>query len=74
TALIGPVDRIADRMRDYADVGVTTLGVMVSAAATGLEGRLAIVEAAARALERSGTATPVPTPPPAPAPASTPTA
>lgn len=57
TALIGPVDRIADRMRAYADAGVTTLGVMVSAAATGLEGRLAIVEAAARALERSGTTT-----------------
>ncbi|MDH6623527.1 F420-dependent oxidoreductase-like protein [Streptomyces sp. LBL] len=56
TALIGPVDRIADRMRAYADAGVTTLGVMVSAAATGLEGRLAIVDAAARALERSGTA------------------
>ncbi|MFF9770261.1 LLM class flavin-dependent oxidoreductase [Streptomyces sp. NPDC014636] len=65
TALIGPVDRIADRMREYADAGVTTLGVMVSAAATGLDGRLTIVEAAARALERSGTATaasaPVPT-------------
>ncbi|MFF9849265.1 LLM class flavin-dependent oxidoreductase [Streptomyces litmocidini] len=57
TALIGPVDRIADRMRAYADAGVTTLGVMVSAATTDLEGRLAIVEAAARALERSGTAT-----------------
>ncbi|OCC11741.1 LLM class flavin-dependent oxidoreductase [Streptomyces sp. PTY087I2] len=56
TALIGPVDRIADRMREYADAGVTTLGVMVSAAATGLEGRIAIVEAAARALDRSGTA------------------
>ncbi|MFE0733505.1 LLM class flavin-dependent oxidoreductase [Streptomyces sp. NPDC058855] len=54
TALLGPVDRIADRMRAYADAGVTTLGVMVSAAATGLPGRLAIVEAAARALERSG--------------------
>ncbi|WKU45811.1 LLM class flavin-dependent oxidoreductase [Streptomyces sp. VNUA116] len=55
TALIGPVDRIADRMRAYADAGVTTLGIMVSAAATGLEGRLAIVEAAAKALARSGT-------------------
>ncbi|WP_018547660.1 LLM class flavin-dependent oxidoreductase [Streptomyces sp. LaPpAH-108] len=54
TALIGPVDRIADRMRAYADAGVTTLGVMVSAAATDLRGRLSLVEAAALAFERSG--------------------
>ncbi|GAA2879327.1 LLM class F420-dependent oxidoreductase [Actinoplanes cyaneus] len=56
TSLIGPVDRIAGRMREYADAGVTTLGIMVSAAATDLDGRLAIVRQAAEALERSGTA------------------
>ncbi|GHB08687.1 LLM class flavin-dependent oxidoreductase [Streptomyces thermoviolaceus] len=56
TALLGPVGRIADRMRAYAEAGVTRLGIMVSAAATGPEGRLAIVRAAAHALESSGAA------------------
>ncbi|WP_406289145.1 LLM class flavin-dependent oxidoreductase [Embleya sp. NBC_00896] len=49
TALVGPVPRLAERMRAYADAGVTTLGVMVSAAATDLEGRVRILRAAARA-------------------------
>ncbi|MBB5122716.1 luciferase [Streptomyces eurocidicus] len=50
TALVGPVPRLADRMRAYADAGVTTLGVMVSAAATTLDGRTRILRAAAAAL------------------------
>ncbi|WP_328914225.1 MULTISPECIES: LLM class flavin-dependent oxidoreductase [unclassified Streptomyces] len=54
TALAGPVPRIADRMRAYADAGVTTLGIMVSAAATSLEGRLHILAAAAEALQLAG--------------------
>ncbi|MFD8573398.1 LLM class flavin-dependent oxidoreductase [Streptomyces sp. NPDC059639] len=57
TAMLGPVERIADRMRGYADAGTTTLGVMVSAAATTLEGRQDILRAAARALEHSGAGT-----------------
>jgi len=54
TSLVGSVDRIAGRMREYAAAGVTTLGIMVSAAATTLDGRLSIIRQAALALERSG--------------------
>jgi alkanesulfonate monooxygenase SsuD/methylene tetrahydromethanopterin reductase-like flavin-dependent oxidoreductase (luciferase family) len=54
TALVGPVDRLADRLDRYADAGVTTLGVMVSAAATDLDGRLAILHAVAEAHHRCG--------------------
>jgi hypothetical protein len=54
TALVGPPDRLATRMRAYAEAGVTTLGIMVSAAATDLEGRLAILHGAAEAANRSG--------------------
>ncbi|MER8002651.1 MULTISPECIES: LLM class flavin-dependent oxidoreductase [unclassified Streptomyces] len=56
TALIGPVPRIAARLAEYAAAGVTTLGVMVSAAAATVEGRLAILEDCAAALEQSGVA------------------
>ncbi|MFJ9903602.1 LLM class flavin-dependent oxidoreductase [Streptomyces sp. NPDC101152] len=56
TALVGPVPRLADRMAEYAEAGVTTLGVMVSAAATTLEGRVGILRAAADALELAGVA------------------
>lgn len=56
TALAGPVPRLADRMRAYAEAGVTTLGVMVSAADTSHAGRLNILEQAAAALELSGVA------------------
>jgi alkanesulfonate monooxygenase SsuD/methylene tetrahydromethanopterin reductase-like flavin-dependent oxidoreductase (luciferase family) len=52
--LIGSVDRVADRMRAYAQAGVTTLGIMVSAAATTTAGRISILELAAEALARSG--------------------
>lgn len=54
TALVGPVGRIAERLREYADAGVTTLSVMISAVATDLDGRLAILEQAMTALDRSG--------------------
>ncbi|MQS09421.1 LLM class F420-dependent oxidoreductase [Streptomyces alkaliphilus] len=54
TTLIGPVERIADRMRAYADAGVTTLSI--SPAGFGLEERLASVRAAVTALERAGLA------------------
>ena len=56
TALIGPVPRIAERMAEYAETGVTTLGVMVSAAAGSTAGRLAILRSCAAAWELSGTA------------------
>lgn len=56
TALAGPVPRLAQRMRAYADAGVTTLGIMVSAAATSHSGRLQILADAAAALTQSGAA------------------
>ncbi|MCX4906890.1 LLM class flavin-dependent oxidoreductase [Streptomyces sp. NBC_00878] len=56
TALIGPVPRIAERMAEYAGAGVTTLGIMVSAAAVAPEERLAILRGCAQALEKSGVA------------------
>ncbi|WP_308292458.1 LLM class flavin-dependent oxidoreductase [Streptantibioticus ferralitis] len=54
TSLVGPVDRIAERMAAYAEAGVTTLSIMISAVATDLTGRLAILEQAMAALEKSG--------------------
>lgn len=56
TALIGSVDHVAKRMQAYAAAGVTTLGIMVSAAATTTDGRLSILRLAAEALKRSGVA------------------
>ncbi|MER5704767.1 LLM class flavin-dependent oxidoreductase [Micromonospora sp. NPDC002296] len=53
TALLGPVDRIADRMREFADAGVTVLSIMVSANDTDLPGRLEILRQAATAAERA---------------------
>lgn len=52
TALVGDEDRIAERMKAYAEAGVTTLSIMVSAAATTLEGRLRILETCAKAAAR----------------------
>lgn len=52
TGLIGSEERIAGRMRAYAEAGVTTLSIMVSAAATTLEGRLAILRTCAGAVNR----------------------
>lgn len=48
TALVGDVERIADRMAEYERAGVTTLGLTLLAPS--VEGQLAAVEAAARAL------------------------
>ncbi|MBA6437019.1 LLM class flavin-dependent oxidoreductase [Streptomyces sp. GMR22] len=52
TALMGDEKRIARRMSEYAAAGATTLGVMVSAAATTTEGRIAILETCAAAVAR----------------------
>jgi F420-dependent oxidoreductase-like protein len=52
-ALVGSTRRIAERLSEYAAVGVTTLGIMVSAAATPLEGRLSILAEVATALDLS---------------------
>ncbi|GAA2047699.1 LLM class F420-dependent oxidoreductase [Streptomyces carpaticus] len=52
TTLVGPVDRIADRMRAYAEAGVTTLSL--APAGLTLDERIAAVRAGAEALERAG--------------------
>lgn len=52
TALIGPVDRISERMNAYADAGVTTLTVAVHHGS--LDQRLATLRGAVAALEGSG--------------------
>lgn len=52
TALLGPVERIAERLQVLAAAGVTTASLMVNADTT--EERLATVRAAAEALDRSG--------------------
>jgi F420-dependent oxidoreductase-like protein len=54
TALIGPVDRIRDRMQAYADAGVTTLTISPWAAT--LEGRIDTLRRAGEALEAAGLA------------------
>ncbi|HVE63095.1 MAG TPA: LLM class F420-dependent oxidoreductase [Mycobacteriales bacterium] len=52
TALLGPVDRIAERMTEYAESGVTTLSV--SPTASDLEGRLVQLRQAVDALDKAG--------------------
>ncbi len=52
TTLLGSVDRIADRMKEYAAVGVTTL--TLSPAGFTLEERLTALRAGTEALERAG--------------------
>ncbi|EPH45656.1 LLM class F420-dependent oxidoreductase [Streptomyces aurantiacus] len=52
TTLLGSVDRIADRMRAYAEAGVTTL--TLAPAGFTLEERLASLRAGTEALERAG--------------------
>ncbi|MEU5034835.1 LLM class F420-dependent oxidoreductase [Streptomyces sp. G9] len=54
TALLGPVERIADRMQAYAAAGVTTLNL--APAGFTLEERLTALRAGTDALERSGLA------------------
>ncbi len=53
TSLLGPVERVAARMREYAQAGVTTLAV--SLLAGDAETGLAIVRSVAEAHELSGT-------------------
>ncbi|MQA83445.1 MAG: LLM class F420-dependent oxidoreductase [Streptosporangiales bacterium] len=52
TSLLGPVDRMADRMRAYADAGVGMLAIAAHAPA--YDQRLATLRAAAEALDRAG--------------------
>ena len=54
TTLLGSVDRIADRMKEYAAAGVTTLSL--SPAGFTLEERIASLRAGTEALERAGLA------------------
>ncbi len=54
TTLLGGVDRIADRMRAYAEAGVTTLSL--APAGFTLEERIASLRAGVEALERAGLA------------------
>jgi F420-dependent oxidoreductase-like protein len=54
TSLIGPVDRIADRLGDYATAGVTTL--TVSSFAGGTSERLATLEGVLTAVQKAGLA------------------
>ncbi|MCG0067091.1 LLM class flavin-dependent oxidoreductase [Streptomyces tricolor] len=49
-SLIGPVERVAERMREFAAAGATTLTVMLSPARTDHSGRLDLIRKAARAL------------------------
>jgi F420-dependent oxidoreductase-like protein len=52
TALLGPVDRIAQRIAEYASVGVTTLNL--TPAGDTVEAKIATLRASAEALDRSG--------------------
>jgi len=52
TALIGPIDRIADRLHAYADAGVTTLTIAANHGS--LDERLGTLGGAVEALETSG--------------------
>ncbi|MBW8704583.1 putative coenzyme F420-dependent oxidoreductase [Streptomyces sp. MBT84] len=52
TTLLGSVDRIADRMKAYAEVGVTTL--TLAPAGFTLDERIASLRAGSEALERAG--------------------
>jgi len=54
TSLLGSVDRVADRMRAYADAGVTTLSVAIHAGGT--EESLQQLRLAVEAFEKSGLA------------------
>ncbi|GAA3779898.1 LLM class F420-dependent oxidoreductase [Streptomyces coacervatus] len=54
TALLGSVDRIADRMKEYAEAGVTTLSL--NPAGFTLDERIASLRAGTEALERAGLA------------------
>ena len=53
TSLLGPVDRIAERIRAYADAGVTTLAVLPFGTTT--DDRIATLQTMANAFAASGT-------------------
>ncbi len=55
TALLGPVDRIAERMAEFAAAGVTNLAISPFGWTT--EEKMASLEAAMNALQKSGAAT-----------------
>jgi alkanesulfonate monooxygenase SsuD/methylene tetrahydromethanopterin reductase-like flavin-dependent oxidoreductase (luciferase family) len=52
TSLIGPVERIAERMQEYAKSGVTTLSITPGGFT--LDDRRTMVRQAAEALDKSG--------------------
>jgi F420-dependent oxidoreductase-like protein len=54
TALAGPVPYLAERMAAYAQAGVTTLGIKVTAADAPLAERIRTLHGAADALDRAG--------------------
>ncbi|WJE00585.1 LLM class F420-dependent oxidoreductase [Streptomyces antimycoticus] len=54
TSLLGPVERIADRMQAYAEAGVTTLSLTPTGST--VEERLAGLRAGVEALDRAGVA------------------
>jgi F420-dependent oxidoreductase-like protein len=54
TALLGPVDRVASKLKDYAAAGVTTLSVSLFAADA--ESSIATLRAVAEAYDRAGLA------------------
>jgi F420-dependent oxidoreductase-like protein len=54
TALLGPVERIADRLQAYAAAGVTTVSLAPYGATQ--QQRIAVLQAAAAAFERAGVA------------------
>lgn len=54
TSLLGPVDRVADRMREFAASGVTTLSLAIHA--TDLEASIRQLRLAAEAYDKSGVA------------------
>jgi len=54
-SLIGPVDRVAERMREFEAGGATTLTIMLSPARTDHDGRLELIRKAAEAFTLSGT-------------------
>jgi hypothetical protein len=52
TSLLGPMERIADKLQAYAAAGVTTLSI--APAVFELEGRLECIRTVAAALDRAG--------------------
>ena len=52
TALLGPVERVAEKMAAYEEAGVTTISI--SPASTSMDERLAALRGAAEALQQSG--------------------